>query len=204
MEEDDALADEPAVEAVDPTGEGHEGEAGLTTSEEEASEGMPQLDPSSFDNQIFWLVLALVSIYLILTRVAVPRIGTILASRQGTIAGDLQTAERLRAQAREAELAYDRALADARAEAGRIAAAARAEIQATLDAELARADAQIAAKTAESQRALAEIERSTEASVAEVARDVAREIVAALGGTPDVTVDAAVDARTGRRMGEAT
>jgi F-type H+-transporting ATPase subunit b len=166
--------------------------AGLTETEEEASEGMPQLDPSSFDNQIFWLVLALIAIYLIVTRVAVPRIGTILASRAGTIAGDLQTAERLRGEAREAEAAYDRALAEARAEAGRIAAAARAEIQAGLDAELATADARIAAKTAESQQALAAIEREADASVALVARDVAREIVAVMGGAPDAAVDATV------------
>lgn len=160
---------------------------------EEAATGMPQLDPSSFDNQIFWLVLALVGIYLIVTRLAVPRIGTILATRAGTISGDLAAAESLRAQAREAEAAYAKALAEARAEAGRIAAEARAEIQAGLDAELARANVRIEARAAESQSAVAAIEAEAEGLVAQVARDVARELVAALGGTVEpADVDAAV------------
>ena len=41
--------------------------------------GMPQLDFSSWPNQIFWLVITLVAIYLILSRVALPRIASVLA-----------------------------------------------------------------------------------------------------------------------------
>ncbi len=51
----------------------------------DAAPGMPQLDFGHFPNQIFWLVVTLVVIYLILSRVALPRIGSILAQRQGTI-----------------------------------------------------------------------------------------------------------------------
>ncbi|MGJ8557588.1 MAG: F0F1 ATP synthase subunit B', partial [Sulfitobacter geojensis] len=50
--------------------------------------GMPQLDFSTWGNQIFWLVLALIAIYLILSRVALPRIGAVLAERSGTITND--------------------------------------------------------------------------------------------------------------------
>ncbi|MFN4098278.1 MAG: hypothetical protein ACK4GT_00740, partial [Pararhodobacter sp.] len=41
-----------------------------------ASGGMPQLDLSTFPNQIFWLAVTLVALYLILSRVALPRIGS--------------------------------------------------------------------------------------------------------------------------------
>ena len=94
------------------------------------SGGMPQLDFSTFPNQIFWLVITLVAIYLILTRVSLPRIAATLGERQGTITNDLAKAEDLKAQAEQAEAAYNKALAEAKAEAQRIAAAARAEIQA--------------------------------------------------------------------------
>ena len=100
---------------------------------QEVEAGMPQLDFSTFPNQIFWLVVTLVVIYLILSRVALPRIGAILAERQGTISNDLAQAENLKAKAVEAEEAYNKALADARAEAQRIIGEARAEIQADLD-----------------------------------------------------------------------
>ncbi|MEM7710281.1 MAG: F0F1 ATP synthase subunit B' [Pseudomonadota bacterium] len=157
---------------------------------------MPQLCDAWFGNLIFWLVVALVAIYFVLTRMALPRVGAVLAERSGTISNDLAAAEDLKRQATDAEAAYDKALADARGEAQRISGEARAAIQADLDAAIAEADAQIDAKAAESEQQIAEIRAGAEASVAEVARDVAGDIVAALGGSPDqATIDAAIDSR---------
>ena len=160
------------------------------------SAGMPQLDFATFPNQIFWLVVALVSIYLVLSRVALPRIGGVLADRQGRITGDIDAAEALKAKAVEAEKAYNQALIDARTEAGKIVAAARIEIQMDLDVATAKADAEISAKTAESSKRIEEIRAGAVASVTEVAKDTAAAIVAALGGKADAkSVVAAVSAR---------
>lgn len=158
--------------------------------------GMPQLDFATFPNQIFWLVLALVAIYLILSRVALPRIGGILAERQGTIANDIALADEMKAKAVDAEKAYNQAIIDARAEANKIVAATKADIQKGLDAATAKADVQIAAKAAESGKRIDEIRAGAVDSVTEVAKDAAAEIVAALGGKADVkSVAAAVMAR---------
>ncbi|MBC6436726.1 MAG: F0F1 ATP synthase subunit B' [Rhodobacteraceae bacterium] len=143
--------------------------------------GMPQLDVATFPHQIFWLVVALVVIFLFLNRVALPRISAVLAERAGTITNDIAAAEDLKRQAAAAEAAYDKALADARAEAQEIIAATRAEIQADLDEATARADARIAAKATESEGRIAKIRAGAMQSVEEVARDTAAEIVTALG-----------------------
>lgn len=158
--------------------------------------GMPQLCFDWWGNQIFWLILALIATYLILSRVALPRIGAILAERAGTITNDLAAAEDLKAKAVEAEQAYDKALADARSEAQRIVAEAKAEIKGDLDAAIAKADTEIAAKSAESEKAIAEIRASALENVKVVAKETAAEIVAALGGKADDTaIETAVDAR---------
>ncbi len=158
--------------------------------------GMPQLDFSTFGNQIFWLLVALVVIYMILSRVALPRIGAVLAERQGTITNDIAAAESLKAKAVEAEAAYNKALADARVEANRIIEDTKAEIQADLNKAIAKADAEIAARAAEGEKAIAEIRASALENVTEVAKDTAKEIVAAMGGAADGrTVTAAVNAR---------
>ncbi len=162
--------------------------------------GMPQLDVSSFPNQIFWLIVTLCVIYFVLSRFALPRIGAVLAERAGTITNDIAAAEELRHRAGEAEKAYDKALADARSEANRIIAETKAQIQADLDTQMEKADAQIAAKTAESQKAIDAIQASAAESVSQVAREAAREIVAAFGADADAAkVDAAVDAKLGER-----
>ena len=158
--------------------------------------GMPQLDFSTFPNQIFWLLVTLVVIYLLLSRVALPRISAILAERSGTISNDLAAAEDFKNKAHEAERAYEKALADARAESNRIADEARAEAQKDLDAAMADADAKIAEQTAEAEAAIAEIRANATDNVAEVARDVARALVAAVGvEASDSAVDAAVNDR---------
>ena len=160
----------------------------------EAAVGMPQLDVSTWPNQIFWLIVALVAIFMILTRVALPRITSVLAERNGTITNDIAAAEELKAKAAEAEEAYKKALADARSEAQKIAAEARAEIQAEVDTATEKADAEIAARTAESQKRIAEIRDSATQSVETVAKDIAGDIVAALGRSADrEALDTAVD-----------
>ncbi|MCP3971668.1 MAG: F0F1 ATP synthase subunit B' [Rhodobacteraceae bacterium] len=147
--------------------------------------GMPQLDFATFPNQIFWLVVTLVVIYLILSKVALPRIASVLAERQGTITNDIAAAEDLKLRAEAAEAAYNQALADARAEAGRIVGEAKAEIQAELDVAIGKADAEIAAKAAESEKAIARIRAGALESVKAVAKDAAKDIVAAMGGKAD-------------------
>ncbi|MEZ5777829.1 MAG: F0F1 ATP synthase subunit B' [Paracoccaceae bacterium] len=169
---------------------------GIEGGHEATSGGMPQLAFEHFPNQIFWLLVALVVIYFILSRIALPRIGGIIADRQGTITNDIAAAEELKARAEEAEKAYNQALIDARTEADKIVAEARAEIQADLDKATARADAEITAKGAESAKRIDEIRAGAARNVAEVAKDAAAAIVAMMGGKADAkAVGAAVTAK---------
>ncbi len=160
------------------------------------STGLPQLNFETFPNQIFWLAVTLVIIYLVLTRVALPRIGAVLAERSGTITNDLAAAEEFKQKAVQAEKAYNDALATARGEAAKIVAAAKADIQKDLDKAIAKADADIAAKAAESEAKITEIKAGALDAITEVAKDTARELVMALGGKADAkSITAAVAAR---------
>ena len=168
-----------------------------TKGAEEAAVGLPQLDFSTFPNQIFWLVITLVAIYMILSRVSLPRIAAVLAERQGAITNDIAAAEELKSQAAEAEAAYEKALADARAEASRIAAEAKAEMQAEVDEAIKKADAEIAARTAEGEARIAEIREGAATAINQVAKDTAEAVAGALGLDVDkAALDAAVDERT--------
>lgn len=158
--------------------------------------GMPQLCADWIPNQVFWLLITLAAIYFVMSRIALPRIAAVLAERSGTITNDLAAAEEFKAKAAQAEETYQKALVDARAEANKIVAEAKAAIQGDLEAELAKADAQIAEKTAESEKAIADIRASALESVSTVAKDTAKELVAVLGGKADAkTITAAVNAR---------
>ena len=163
---------------------------------EAASPGMPQLDFSTFPNQIFWLVVTLVVIYMVLSKVALPRIASVLAERQGTITNDIAAAEDLKHKAAEAEQAYEKALADARGEASRIAAETKAAMQAEVEVAIQKADAEISARASEGEARINEIRDGAAAAIREVANDTAKEVVSALGIDVDASaVTAAVNSR---------
>jgi F-type H+-transporting ATPase subunit b len=170
----------------------------MATTPVEAAEkaGMPQLDFSTFPNQIFWLVVTLVVTFLLLKLVVLPRVAGILAERKGAMASDLAAAEELKQKAVAAEKAYQDALVKARSEAAKIIAAAKAEIAGDLKAAIAKADDQIAAKAADSEKRIAEIKAGAMDAVSQVAKATAGELVAALGGTADAkAIASAVSAR---------
>lgn len=164
----------------------------------EAEAGMPQLNPEYFPNLIFWLIVSIVLLYMILSKVAIPRITSVLAERSDAISGDLETAQLYKRRAEEAEAAYNAALAKARDDAQKIAAEKKAEVGKEVDALMAKADAEIAARSAESEKRIAEIRDQAAVSVEEVARQTAAEIVAAIG---PVAADAsAIDAAVSNRL----
>jgi len=74
-------------------------------------QGMPQLDPAFMPNLIFWLVVTMVVLYVILDRVAIPRIGGTIEDRHEVISNDLEAAADLNRKAEEAEATYHKALA---------------------------------------------------------------------------------------------
>tara|TARA_B100001093_G_scaffold437287_1_gene436137 strand:+ start:545 stop:1072 length:528 start_codon:yes stop_codon:yes gene_type:complete len=152
---------------------------------ETASPGMPQLDFSSFGNQIFWLVVTLVVIYVILTRLALPRIADVLAERRESISNDIAAAEDLKLKAVEAEEAYNKALSDARIEASNIVASAKADMKAELISAIANADVEIAEKVAEGEKIIQEIRANALESVEDVAKSTASALILALGGKGD-------------------
>ena len=168
-----------------------------TANAAESAPGMPQLDFSTFPNQIFWLIVTLVVLYLVLSRVALPRIATVLSERHGAIQRDLDKAEEMKRSAIEAENAYNKALADARAKANDIVNEAKSEIQKDLDKAIAKADLEISAKAVESEKAISAIRDSAVQSVEEVANITANNIVDAIlpEAADTKTIKAAVAAR---------
>ncbi|MFQ5625883.1 MAG: ATP F0F1 synthase subunit B [Methyloligellaceae bacterium] len=143
---------------------------------------MPQLELHDFAPQLIWLAVSFISLYLIMARVALPRIATVIEERRDRIASDLDQAEQLKQKTDEAIAAYEQALAEARAKALGIAQETREALAAEVDAEKAQAGKQIDEKTAEAEKRIAQAKSDALAHVNEVAADVAEAIVKDLIG----------------------
>lgn len=161
---------------------------------------MPQLDPTYFVPQLFWLLVTFVLLYLAMSRLALPRVAQVLEARQRKVGEDLARAEKLKAEADEAMAAYSKAMADARGQAQ----ATLQQAAAGIAAEQAKRDAVFATTLAERTRAAEErIAGAKQAALADI-RTIALDSASAMagklvGGLPPADVAAAVDAALGER-----
>ncbi len=78
---------------------------------------MPQFDIATFPTQIFWLAVSFIVLYILMSRIALPRVGSVLEERQTRIDDNLSLAEQLNAEAKSEAEAYENSLIDARAKA---------------------------------------------------------------------------------------
>ena len=157
--------------------------------------GFPPFQPDTFASQIVWLVVTFVALYLIISRIAVPRIGGIVEERSKRIEGDLAAAQGLKAESEAALAAYEKALADARNRAQTIAGETRDKLNAAADERRKALEAELNVKLAAAETQIAKTKSDAMANVRGIAVDAASAIVERLTGTapPAPAVNAAVD-----------
>ena len=143
---------------------------------------MPQLELQDFAPQLIWLVISFVTLYLIMARVALPRIADVLEERRDRIASDLDKAEQLKQKTDEAIAAYEQSLAEARTHAHTIAQETRDKLSGEVDAEKSQVEKQIAEKTSIAEARIAKAKADALTHVNEVAADVAESVVKQLIG----------------------
>jgi F-type H+-transporting ATPase subunit b len=142
----------------------------------------PPLDPGTFAPQLFWLALSFGLLYLLLKRVALPRVEEVIEERRERIERDLAKAESLKTETEQALASYERALGEARARANAMAKDMHARLTAEVDAERTKLDAQIAHRIADAEARIAQGKARAMAGVGEIAGTTAGAIVAKLIG----------------------
>ncbi|MEC8369559.1 MAG: F0F1 ATP synthase subunit B' [Pseudomonadota bacterium] len=157
---------------------------------------MPQLDISTYPPQLVWLLITFVALYLVVWKVALPRIVDVRESRQRRIEDDLGKAETLRTEAETVLAALEKSHADAAAEAQGIhreTAHAIGEARTKLQEETA---ARLAEETQAAEQRIADEQAAARETIPEVAGDVTRAAVERLTGASvaDTDVQSAVNA----------
>lgn len=160
------------------------------------SSAFPPFDTSTFPSQLVSLVVFFVALYIIVSRIALPRVGAVIDARQSKIEGDLSQAQKLKDESEAALKAYESELASARSKAQAISSANREKLNAASEAERKTLEDRLAAKLAESEKTIAATRATAMSNVRGIAADAASAIVQRLtGAAPDGNaVASAVDA----------
>ena len=175
---------------------GAKGAAAHTEAEGGHKAPFPPFQKNTFASQLVSLVIAFVALYLIVSRIALPRVGSVLDARQKAIEGDLAKAQELKDASDAALKAYESELAAARARAQAISAETREKLNAAAEAERKTLEQRLAVKLAEAEKTIASMRETAMRNVRGIAADTAAAIVQRLTGVlPDgKSVDSAVDA----------
>lgn len=144
--------------------------------------GFPPFQTENFAPQLIWLTLIFGVLYLLMSRLALPRVGGILANRDAHIAADLDAARELQAKAQAAAKANDENLRLRREEAQAIGRDAHDKIAAETAARRTAAEADAADKIRAADARIAAAKTAALANVEQIALDAAGSIVEKLTG----------------------
>jgi F-type H+-transporting ATPase subunit b len=142
----------------------------------------PPFQKENFPSQLVWLAVSFVLLYVLMSKVALPRIASIIEARSKRIADDLKAAQSFKEQSDAAHAAYEKALADARSRAQSIANAMREKQAAEAEATNKRLEAQLHEKLAAAEQSIAATRNSAMGNVGSIAADSASAIVERLIG----------------------
>lgn len=157
--------------------------------------GFPPFKTETFPAQLFWLAITFAVLFVVMWRVAVPKIGGIIGDRKAKIAGDLSLADAHRKAAEQASAAYDAAIASARQKAMKAANDNRAQINAEVDRAKTAAEADAAAAMAKAEERIAASRAEARTHVTTAAQNAAIAIVNRLTGDTVSPDDAAAAVR---------
>jgi F-type H+-transporting ATPase subunit b len=154
----------------------------------------PPFDQQTFPSQLFWLALTFVALYLLMSRIALPRIDSILERRRACIAGDLAEASRLKGESDAAIASYEKSLADARGRAQALVNESRQRQAAEAEAQRKTLDATLNARIAQAESGIAQTKSAAMVNVRGIATEAAAAIVERLIGIAPASRDDVADA----------
>lgn len=152
---------------------------------------MPQLDISTFAPQLFWLAISFILLLVLMSRLTLPRVSKVLEQREERIGGNLEKAEKLKAEADTILAAYQKSMADARTEAHAALVAAATEIATASAAREAEFAKKLAAQTEAAEARIKASKAQALADVRTMAGDLAAAMTSKLTGVSVGAGDAA-------------
>src|SRR5262249_47311740 len=143
----------------------------------EHGKGFPPFDAHTFASQLLWLALAFIALYLLMSRIALPRIASILEARRRRGEDDLAETQRFKDAPAAATAAHERALGGAGGRAQPPATETRAKAAAAAEARRKEVDAKLNARIAEAEKTIAGTRSAAMGNVRSIASEAAGAIV---------------------------
>ncbi len=143
---------------------------------------MPQFDTSTFASQLFWLGVTFFLLYILMSRLALPRVQEVMEKRRHRIAQDLSKADAFSDQAEAARMEYERNYADSKEKAALIISETSISMRNSIEEKRKELDREYQDKVEQAVQTIAAKRGVIQGQLEQVAQDVTQTIITKLVG----------------------
>ena len=169
-----------------------------------AEAGMPQLDPTYWASQAFWLILVFSVLYLSIAKFFLPKIKKNLDDRENKIKEDLDEANKLKNLSENKVLEYKVILENAKKEVIKIMQDSKSELDNEIKNKKSAIEKEIENEISKAQKEILDFKKDSINSIYDISEDIASNIIEKLSGDKpnESSVKAAVESIAKKNVGK--
>ena len=142
-----------------------------------AEGGMPQLNPEFWASQIFWLVLIFGSLYLLLSKLILPKISNNLEARKSEIAENIEAAEKQRNESDQKLKDYEKIINQSKTEAKNLFNQTRKKILSDINNKKENLEKEIDEEIKKSEKEILELNKKSPEKINKIAIETAADLI---------------------------
>ena len=147
-----------------------------------AEAGMPQLDPTYWASQAFWLVLVFVILYIATSKVYLPKIKKNLDDRDNKIKEDLDNANRFKDESEKKLKEYETIILNAKKEVAKIHLESKNILDKDIQSKKTKMEKEIELEISKTQKEIIELKKKSINAIQNISTEIASNIIENISG----------------------
>ena len=149
-----------------------------------AEAGMPQLDPTYWASQVFWLVLIFTTLYLILSNLFIPDIKNSIDNRENKIKDDLDEAQELKNSAEEKLKEYEQSIEDAKKDVQKIIFESKNKLNLEIQSKKKEFEKEIEIEIENAEKEIVNLKKDSLKNISTISEEITSKVIEQISGEP--------------------
>ena len=169
-----------------------------------AEAGMPQLDPTYWASQAFWLILIFTALYLALSNLFIPKIKNSIDNRENKIKDDLDEAQKLKNLAEQKLKEYELSIENAKKEVQKIIFESKNKLNLEIQKKKKEFEKEIEIEIKSAEKEIENLKKESFKSISTISEEMASKVIEQISGEPmnQSSVKAAILETTKTHLGK--
>tara|TARA_B110000971_G_C19949680_1_gene472746 strand:+ start:110 stop:685 length:576 start_codon:yes stop_codon:yes gene_type:complete len=169
-----------------------------------AEAGMPQLDPTYWASQAFWLILIFTLLYLALSKLFIPKIKDSIDERENKIKDDLDEAQKLKSLAEQKLVEYELILEDAKKEAQKIILESKNKLNSEIQNKKKKFEKELEREIENAEKEIESLKKESLRNISIISEEMASRVIEQISGEPmnESSIKAAILESSKKNLGK--